>query len=107
MPTSPEAQGQASPTDSVPAYKDVTLPIRQLQGFERVHLAPRETKTLTFTLTPRQLSLIDEQERRVVEPSEFQIAVGGRQPRPEDLKAEGTAVLIETFTVTGQVTEVA
>jgi beta-glucosidase len=85
----------------------VPVPIRQLQGFERVHLAPGETKTVTFTLTPRQLSLIDENWRRVVEPGGFQIAVGGGQPSHEDMIGEEGDVLIETFEVTGKVTEIA
>ena len=84
----------------------VPVPIRQLQGFERIHLAPGEKKRVTFTLTPRQLSLIDEEGRRVIEPGEFQVAVGGRQPRPEDLTREGAEVLIGTFEVVGEVTEV-
>lgn len=77
----------------------VPVPIRQLRGFERIHLSPGETKTLTFVLTPGQLSLIDDEGRRVIEPGEFQVAVGGRQPRPEDLIEQGTAVLIDTFEV--------
>ena len=84
----------------------VPVAIRQLQGFERLHLAPGETKRVTFTLTPRQLSLIDDQGRRVIEPGEFQVAVGGRQPSSEDLLGEGTAVLIGAFEVSGEVTEV-
>jgi beta-glucosidase len=85
----------------------VPVPIRQLHGFERLHLAPGETKTITFTLAPRQLSLIDHHGRRVIEPGGFQITVGGRQPTPEDLEGGGTAVLIGSFTVTGVVTELA
>jgi beta-glucosidase len=83
----------------------VPVPIRGLQGFERVHLAPGEVKTVTFTLSPRQLSIIDDAGRRVVEPGEFQVAIGGRQPTPEDVTGEGTAVLLGSFTVTGEVTE--
>jgi len=83
----------------------VPVPIRQLQGFERIHLAPGETSAVAFALAPRQLSLIDDQGRRVIEPGEFQIAIGGRQPTPQDLEVRGTAVLISTFTVTGEVTE--
>ena len=76
----------------------VPVPIRQLQGFERIHLGPGEMKRVTFTLRAHQLSLIDEAGRRVVEPGQFQVAVGGRQPRPEDL-AGGTEVLIQTVEV--------
>jgi len=83
-----------------------SVPIRQLHGFERIHLASGETKTVTFTLTPRQLSLIDDEGRRVIEPGVFQVAVGGRQPSPEDLVDEGTDVLITTLEVTGEATVV-
>jgi len=83
------------------------VPIRQLQGFKRIHLASSEKRTATLTLTPRQLSLIDDKGRRVVEPGEFQVAVGERQPTPKDLaKQEYAAVIIETFRVTGELTEV-
>jgi beta-glucosidase len=81
----------------------VPVPIRQLQGFKRVHLAPGEKKTVSFALTPCQFSLIDAKDRRVIEPGEFQIAVGGRQPDPEGKRAD---VLIETVEVIGEVAEV-
>jgi beta-glucosidase len=54
-------------------------PIRSLQGFKRVHLRPGQTKTVSFNLTPRQLSLIDNQSRRVVEPGELEFQIGGGQ----------------------------
>jgi len=84
----------------------VPVPIRQLAGFERIHLVPGETKTVAFILTPRALSLIDDEGHRVVEPGEFQVAVGGRQPTPEDLPEGEAAVLIGTFAVVGEVAEV-
>jgi beta-glucosidase len=56
------------------------VPIRSLQGFKRVFIEPGEQQTVTFTLTPHQLSLIDAQWQRVVEPGEFEISVGGKQP---------------------------
>ena len=56
------------------------VPIRSLAGFRRVLLKPGEKKTVTFTLEPRMLSLIDTSFRRVVEPGRFEITVGGKQP---------------------------
>lgn len=58
----------------------VPVPIRALQGFRRIHLKPGQSETVSFTLTAHQFSLIDDQARRVVEPGEFEIAVGGGQP---------------------------
>jgi beta-glucosidase len=78
----------------------VPTPIRQLAGFERVHLEPGQTKTIAFTLTPRQLSVIDEEGRRVVEPGKFRVALGGHQPAT-DLTVEGD-VLIAALEVVAQ-----
>ena len=54
----------------------VTRPTKELRGFERVRLAPGETKTVTFTLGPDALSLIDRRMQRVVEPGKFDVMVG-------------------------------
>jgi beta-glucosidase len=55
------------------------VPIRTLVGFERVSLRPREKRTVTFTIAPRQMSLIDEGGKRVIEPGEFAVSIGGGQ----------------------------
>jgi beta-glucosidase len=52
----------------------------ELKDFDRITLAPGETKKVTFTLTPYQLSLLNDQMDRVVEPGEFKINVGGKSP---------------------------
>ena len=75
----------------------VPVPIRQLAGFERVHLEPGQTKRVAFTLTPRQLSVIDDAGHRVIEPGRFQITLGGHQPATDSLTAGD--VLIATFKV--------
>jgi beta-glucosidase len=70
----------------------VPVPIRALQGFDRVFLAPGERQTVSFELTPRQLSLIDSRYRRIVEPGVIEISVGGKQPGfsgPADARTTG------------------
>jgi len=47
------------------------VPIRTLVGFDRISLRPGEKRTVTFTITPRQMSLIDAGGKRVIEPGEF------------------------------------
>ncbi|MBN1815184.1 MAG: fibronectin type III-like domain-contianing protein, partial [Anaerolineae bacterium] len=47
-----------------------------------------ETKAVTFTVTARQLSLIDDTGHWTVEPGTFEIAVGGRQPNAEDTPSD-------------------
>ncbi|HLM24404.1 MAG TPA: glycoside hydrolase family 3 C-terminal domain-containing protein, partial [Pyrinomonadaceae bacterium] len=55
------------------------VPIRTLVGFDRISLRAGEKRTVTFTITPRQMSLIDNHGKRVIEPGEFLIGVGGSQ----------------------------
>lgn len=78
-------------------------PIHSLQGFERVHLKPGEAKTVKFTLTPRQLSVIEaageNNIRYVVEPGMFKVSLGGVQPGVE---ASSTGFITEEFNVTGE-----
>jgi len=54
----------------------ITVYERQLRGFERVPLKAGETKTVKFTLTPKDLSLLDKNFNRVVEPGDFDILIG-------------------------------
>src|SRR3546814_11158721 len=54
----------------------VTQPVKELKGFRRVTLAPGEKQTISFTLTPRSLSLWNIDMKRVVEPAAFDIMVG-------------------------------
>lgn len=75
-------------------------PLHQLEGFQRIHLAPGETQTVTFTLQPRQLSLINTEEERVIEPGWFTITVGGEQPeRAGQIKATTTHTVSGRFQV--------
>ena len=55
-------------------------PIRQLEGFSRINLKPGESRVVDFTLEPRQFSIINNKEKRVIEPGYFTISVGGKQP---------------------------
>lgn len=58
----------------------VPVPIRALEGFNRIPLKPGESKVISFHLTPRQMSVIDNNGKRVVMPGKFRIEVGGKQP---------------------------
>jgi beta-glucosidase len=55
----------------------VTRPIKELKDFSRITLLPGETKKITFTITPEKLQFYDREMKRVVEPGNFQIMVGG------------------------------
>jgi len=54
----------------------VTVYEQQLRGFDRVTLAPGEKKTVTFTLHPDDLALLDKNMVWTVEPGKFQVMIG-------------------------------
>ena len=57
-------------------------PLRALVGFQRLHLAPAQSRTVTLPLDPRQLSQVDAAGARAVLPGSYQLFVGGSQPAP-------------------------
>lgn len=65
----------------------VSLPVKQLRGFERVDLKPGETKTVTLTLGPEDLQLLDRDMHWRVVPGDFEIMVGRSSA---DLPLSGT-----------------
>lgn len=66
---------------STPAVKGT--PIRSLKGYQRVHLTPGQTKTLTFRLTPRDLAFADAKGVMRIVPANYRLWVGGGQPGTE------------------------
>jgi beta-glucosidase len=65
----------------------VSTPVKELEGFEKITLEPGEKETVKFTLTPYQLSLLDRNMNRVVEPGTFKIMVGRSS---EDIRLKGS-----------------
>jgi beta-glucosidase len=58
-------------------------PVRQLKGFERVSLAPGESKTVTFNLGPQELGYWSGQSKSwIEEPEQFDVWVGGDSNAP-------------------------
>ncbi len=55
----------------------VTRPVKELRGFQRITLDPGQSHTVEFMLGPEQLSFLDHDMHRVVEPGTFKIMVGG------------------------------
>jgi beta-glucosidase len=53
-----------------------TRPVKELRGFQRVHLNAGETKTISFEIGPDHLSYHGLGMKRVVEPGKFQIMIG-------------------------------
>jgi beta-glucosidase len=61
----------------------VTRPLLELKGFQRVTLAPGESRTVTFDIKPSDLWFYNADMQRVVEPGTFTIFAG---PNSVDLK---------------------
>ena len=79
----------------------VPIPVRQLCGFQRIGLLPAKKNLLRFTITPEHMSVVDDDGRRLVEPGEFTITVGGGQPGSRGVHS-GINLLSGSFRVTGQ-----
>jgi beta-glucosidase len=83
----------------------VPMPVKQLRGFERVTLAPAQTKSVTFALGPEELSFwLDSDNSFRVEAGAYTVRVGGSS---EDLPLSSTVLLSSSFlydSVTGRTT---
>lgn len=64
----------------------VTTYDKMLRGFDRIHLSPGETKTVSMILSPHDLALLDNNGKYVVEPGSFSIMIGASS---NDIKLTG------------------
>ncbi|HXG68359.1 MAG TPA: glycoside hydrolase family 3 N-terminal domain-containing protein, partial [Blastocatellia bacterium] len=69
----------------------VTRPVMELKDFRRITLAPGESKTVNFMITPDKLSFLDLHMNRVVEPGGFDIMVGTSSIKHQKVKLEVVA----------------
>lgn len=76
--------GPRAGDDVVQVYLDAPdvplAPRHALVGFRRVHLAPGESRRVSFTLSPRRLSEVDAAGDRAVDAGRYRVFVGGGQP---------------------------
>ncbi|WP_430635055.1 fibronectin type III-like domain-contianing protein [Sphingomonas hankookensis] len=68
----------------------ITRPVREMKAFQRVTLAPGESRTVEFTLRADDLRFIGTQNRPTVEPGTFRIWVA---PSAEADGVNGSFVL--------------
>jgi beta-glucosidase len=66
----------------------VAQPVRALKGFQRISLAPGETKKVTFQLDPQTLALWDDRNQWVVEPARLALWISADS-------AQGTPAIVE------------
>jgi beta-glucosidase len=83
----------------------VAVPHHSLKGFARVRLRPAESQNVSFDVTPKALSLIDERGVRVLEAGRFRLSVGGSQPDPRSIALLGQVPASVDLVVTGTSSE--
>lgn len=54
----------------------VTRPVKELKGFQKIHLQPGEQRTVRFELPSSQLGFTGQDMRYIVEPGEFKLWLG-------------------------------
>ena len=64
----------------------VTRPVKELKGFERVELAPGQSREVTFTIRSADLAFYTAQGRWEAEPGAIKVFVGGNS---RDVKEAG------------------
>jgi beta-glucosidase len=74
--------GNRAATEVVQCYvgnqgASLEQPVRSLQGFMRVTLAPGESKQVSFPLGFNELSFFDNSGRQIIEPTEYTVWIGG------------------------------
>ena len=68
----------------------ISRPVKELKGFQRIHLKTGESQTVTFTISPDLLRFYDYNQNNVLEPGTFVIMVG---PNSRDVKKKTITVL--------------
>lgn len=68
----------------------VTRPVKELKGFERVTLDPGETRKVNFSLRRDQLAYYGLDEQLVLDPGDYQVWIGPNSA--EGLKGEFKAL---------------
>ena len=62
----------------------ISRPVKELKGFQRIHLAAGESKEVSFQVTPETLKFYNAELKYVIEPGDFDIMVG---PNSRDTKS--------------------
>ncbi|MDR1505513.1 MAG: glycoside hydrolase family 3 C-terminal domain-containing protein [Treponema sp.] len=77
------------------------VPLRQLAAFRRVTLRPGEEKDIPMIIEARQLAVIREDGRCVLEPGSFTLSVGGTQPDEVSRSLSGDNIVLHDFVMKG------
>ena len=96
--------GSVSGTEVVQLYlsdvqASMTRPVKELQGFARVSLAPGETREVWFEIQPSQMAFQDQDMRWKIEKGEIKVQLGSSS---EDIRLEGSFMITENQWMNGR-----
>ena len=63
----------------------ISRPVKELKGFQRIHLAVGESKEVSFEITPDMLKFYNADLKHIIEPGDFQIMIGTNSKEVEAL----------------------
>lgn len=67
-------------------FASIVRPVKELKGFQRIHLAKGESKTVTFDIDAATLSYYDNEGKAVLEPGDFDIMIGTNSTNVQSAK---------------------
>jgi beta-glucosidase len=70
----------------------VTRPVKELKGFSKIFLKPREMKTVSFTVGREQLEFLDRHLKPIVEPGIVEIMIGSSS---EDIRCSANIEIMK------------
>jgi len=62
-------------------YASLAPDMKRLKGFDKINLQAGESKTVTFTLSKKELSFVNIDNKTIAEPGEFEVKVGDLKAR--------------------------
>ncbi len=67
-------------------FASIVRPVKELKGFQRIHLAKGESKTVSFDIDAATLSFYDNEGKAVLEPGDFDIMIGANSADVQSAK---------------------
>ncbi|MBK8425165.1 MAG: beta-glucosidase BglX [Lewinellaceae bacterium] len=85
--------GKVAGSETVQCYirdlvADISRPVKELKGFEKIRLAPGEKRTVVFKLTENELAYWNADAKRKADPGKFKVFTGGNSRDVQEVEFE-------------------
>jgi beta-glucosidase len=77
----------------------VNVPLYALKGIKRLNLKAGEHKKVTFKVTPKMMSMVDNDGNRIIEPGKFKVTIGGSSPGKRSVELGAARHITALFAV--------